>query len=173
MNKRLWIILAAAGIAAAYVAVSTLAPGGGPRGADFRLDSLSGERFYLHDQRGKCVVLVFWSTMCDPCKAELAYLSGLQRELADDRLVVAGICTDAEGPDRVRRAVEPLDVDFPILLDTTGEVAPDWQATVVPTTVIIDADGKVAWRRTGYDATVGRAIRSQIERILARLESDR
>jgi len=172
MNKRLWIILAAAAVVAAYVAVAMLSPAS-PRGADFRLESLSGERFYLHDQRGKCVVLVFWSTMCAPCKAELTYLSNLQRELADDRLVVAGICTDAESPDRASRVVGPLDVDFPVLLDTTGEVTRDWDAVIVPTTVIIDADGKVVWRRAGYDAAVRRAIRSQIERVLPRPESDR
>jgi len=167
MNKTLWIILAGVAVAAVAVAVVVLAPRGNAA-PDFRLQTIAGERFYLHDQRGKCVVLVFWSTTCVPCKAEMTFVGQMARDLADDRLVVAALCTDAETPDEARRTVEPLDLNYPVLLDTGAKVAGQWNVTVAPTTVIIDADGKEAWRREGYDASTGQAIRLQIERLLAR-----
>ena len=134
---------------------------------DFRLERVSGGRFYLREHRGKCVVLVFWSTMCTPCKQEMAFLEELRRELADERLLVAGICIDAESPDQAQGVTEQLRIGYPILLDTGGKVAEAWRVKTVPTTVIVDPRGRVEWRREGYDEATERVIRSQIERMLA------
>ena len=165
MRKSVWIMLVVSAVVAAAALVA-LRPAD-DLARDFRLDSLSHGRFYLHDQRGKCVVLVFWSVACRPCKAELAFLGEMQRELADERFVIAALCTDAETPDQARRAIEPLAIDYPVLLDAGGAVAAAWDAQTVPTTVIIAPDGAEAWRRTGYDASDGRAIRAHVQRLLS------
>ncbi len=169
MNKLVWITLAVGIAVAVGAALLVFGPGDDLR-QDFRLESLSHGRFYLHDQRDKCVVLVFWSVPCEPCKAEMAFLGEMQRELGDRRLVIAGLCTDAQTPEEARRVVEPLDIEFPILLDNGAKVAAAWDAQTAPTTVIIGPDGKEAWRRTGYDVSVGRAIRSQVQRLLGSAE---
>lgn len=169
MNRNLWIILAVVGAVAAAAAVLAFRPVD-RLAPDFALESLAHGRFYLHDQRGKVVVLLFWDPMCVPCKHEMSFLAELQRDLGGADLALAAVCIDPESPDQARRVAEELGVAYPVLLDDGGRVADAWSAAVVPTTVIIDADGKEVWRRQGYDPAVRWAIRSQVERLLAAAE---
>jgi len=169
MNRTPWIVIA---VVVVLAGIALLAVRFGDDAAPaFRLERLSGGRFYLREHHGKCVVLLFWSTTCAPCKREMRFLEALRRDLADERLVIAAICVDADTHDQARNVTEPLGLDYPILLDRGGQVARAWHAKTLPTTVIVDPQGRTAWRREGYDPAAGRLIRSQIERLLAGAEA--
>lgn len=168
-SKSLWIIVAAVIAIAAGMALVTVGPDD-KLVRHFHLPTASGGRFYLQEHRGKYVVLVFWSMTCLPCKQEMSFLADLERELNDERLVIAGLCTDAQSPDQAKAVTEELGISYVIALDTSGEVAEALRVKAVPTTVIVDADGAEVWRREGYDQAVRRAIRSQVERLLGGAE---
>lgn len=141
----------------------------GKAAPDFRLDTLAHGRFYLNSQRGKVVVLVFWSTMCSACKREMVALKELQDELGPKYLVVASVCTDPEDLGEVRRVVGGLSVGYPALLDQGGVVAGRYGVRAVPTTVVVGPEGRMRLVREGYSPALMRQLRNAVEALIENL----
>ncbi len=104
------------------------------------------------DWRGDVVVLNTWYANCPPCRAEAPDLAALSTDYAADGVQVLGINrTDDAG---TAQAFErQFEVPYPSLADTDGAAIAALQGTVpvnaVPTTVVLDRDGKVAARVLG------------------------
>jgi peroxiredoxin len=104
------------------------------------------------DWRGDVVVLNTWYANCPPCRAEAPDLAALSTDYAADGVKVLGINrTDDAG---TAQAFErQFEVPYPSLADTDGAAIATLQGTVpvnaVPTTVVLDRDGKVAGRILG------------------------
>ena len=113
------------------------------------LTDLEGKEWDLDALRGKVVLLNFWASWCGPCIEELPFLN----ELASDpamagRLVVLGV-NFKESPATIERFVKDRTLRFPILPDRSGEHFRKWATGVMPTTVLIDRDGRPRWRIVG------------------------
>jgi thiol-disulfide isomerase/thioredoxin len=145
-----------------------------PATADFTLPDLVGKRISLSDFKGKVVLLNFWATWCSACLAEIPDLVALQKELGD-RVAIVGVAldgvpdedgdmpSDSEGAEtsnkgpphredvkaKVRRAVKARGINYPVLLDPKGSVGGRFNGQELPTTVIIDAEGRVRRRFIG------------------------
>jgi len=159
-------------LAAAVGAMIAGCEAGSGTANDFRLETLNHGRFYLNRHRGRPVVLVFWTTWCITCKQELTYLNDLRREFAEDELTLASVCVDPENIDLARRITEDLALGYPVLLDEmmkdgSTRVAGTFGVRSFPTTVILDAGGKIAWSCEGFGPTDKSAIGRQIDRLLA------
>ncbi|NIZ92645.1 TlpA family protein disulfide reductase [Kineococcus rubinsiae] len=105
----------------------------------------------LSTLRGKPVVLNLWFADCAPCRTEAPALEQVAQEYAG-RASFVGINTGRDDADRVVAFQKTHGVTYPSLLDDDGSallalrgVAP--RAT--PTTVVLDADGKVAAQYAG------------------------
>ena len=114
----------------------------------FTLTDLDGKTMSSTDWKGKVVVVNFWATWCAPCRAEIPDLVALQDKYRDQLLVV-GISED-EGPvDKVRTFTAERKVNYPIVM-TTPDVEKLFPGIVaLPTTFILDKDGKVAQKHVG------------------------
>jgi peroxiredoxin len=134
---------------------------------DFRLDTLSHERFYLNQYRGKVVVLAFWSTWCIPCKSELVELKSFAAMPEYKNVYVAAVCNDPENIDDVKTIIKALVLDYPVLLDKQAKVFKQLGMSAVPTTIVIDRTGKICLTRQGYDAGIMQQIKKNIESLLA------
>jgi len=116
----------------------------------FAVRGLDGKTFKLQDYRGRGVVLDFWATWCQPCRASMPHLDALQERHRDRGLTVIGISVDDGGPVRVKRFVDYLGVRFRIgmaderMLDAYGPIR------AIPTTFFIDRKGQVVRRVVGY-----------------------
>jgi thiol-disulfide isomerase/thioredoxin len=114
----------------------------------FTLTDLDGKKMSSADWHGKVVLINFWATWCGPCRAEIPDLVALQDKYHDE-LVVIGISED-EGPvDAVRKFAAQYKVNYPIVMTTpdTEKLFPGISA--LPTTFILDRDGKVAQKHVG------------------------
>ena len=78
---------------------------GPSRAPDFALTDAAGKTVRLSDYRGKVVLLNFWATWCEPCKAEVPWFVDLQKTYTDD-LVVLGVSFDEDGWKSVRPFIE-------------------------------------------------------------------
>lgn len=139
------------------------------RAPDFRLETLDRKRFYLNEQRGRVVVLVFWATTCSVCKEEMVELKALHDEFRARGAAVAAVaavCTDPENLDAVRRIAKGLGIGYPVLLDRRGEVSKKYSVRVFPTTVVVGPAGRLQLRREGYDPSVMRQVRGKVESLL-------
>ena len=120
---------------------------------------LDGSAWTLAAQRGHPVLLNFWATWCEPCREEMPALAQLaEREQASGLRVVAVNYREAEAA--VRRFVETTSLALPVALDADGTVAKLFDAHAFPTTVAIDAGGRVRFAVMGecdWTAAPGRA----------------
>jgi thiol-disulfide isomerase/thioredoxin len=112
------------------------------------LRDLSGRPHTLADYRGKVVVLDFWATWCDFCKDEIASLTKLQERLAGSPLAILWV-NYGQSPVRVREYVEQLSADVRVLLDPDQDAARAWQVHMIPSSFLVDAEGRVRYRVIG------------------------
>jgi peroxiredoxin len=118
------------------------------------LPSLDGPRHELAQFRGRVLLVHFFATWCEPCRAEMASLRGLQARLAGRPLAIVPISV-AEADGAVRRFFADDPLPFAILLDRDRAVAKAWSIHTLPSTVVLDrdlqprfiAEGDVDWTR--------------------------
>jgi cytochrome c biogenesis protein CcmG/thiol:disulfide interchange protein DsbE len=123
-------------------------PDAGTRAPGFFGQFLDGTALSTETAAGRPVILNFWLTTCEPCIRELPALAGAARE--HDGLLVIGVNYE-EGASAIEAFLDGFEPrpEFPILLDTNGELARAYQVVVFPTTFFIDADGVIRYRRNG------------------------
>ena len=97
------------------------------------------------DIKGKVLLINFWATWCPPCVAEMPSLQRLHQQLnGSDFLLLA---VNEDGGDKARQAVEHfrqrIPFDFEVIFDTSGEMADLFGASSLPTTFLIDKEGKI------------------------------
>ncbi|MBI5462771.1 MAG: TlpA family protein disulfide reductase [Gammaproteobacteria bacterium] len=145
------LVLCAGGLAAQAVtpAGQTLPEVPHPVAApDFELKDLDGVPHKLTDYRGKVVVLNFWATWCPPCRYEMPSMQrGWEKAQADD-IVFLGVNV-GEDADTVFMFLADYSVEFPLLLDMDAKVIKQYQVVGLPTTYIIDPQGRLTHRVVG------------------------
>jgi peroxiredoxin len=122
--------------------------GQGNRAPDFQLETLDGQKVSLEDYRGKVVLLNFWATWCDPCKDEIPALEAAYRARQADGFVVLGV-NFQESAKEIEPFAEKMDMSYPILLDTNGQVMKTFRAVGLPVSLLIDREGVIQVRHTG------------------------
>jgi cytochrome c biogenesis protein CcmG/thiol:disulfide interchange protein DsbE len=106
-----------------------------------------GDAFDLDAQRGKWVVVNFFSTTCVPCIQEHPeLLEWSQRHVTDASIVSV---TFDDSPDAVRAFFEEHGGDWPVLLQDTGSIAISYGVTAVPESYLVDPFGVVRTKIVG------------------------
>jgi cytochrome c biogenesis protein CcmG/thiol:disulfide interchange protein DsbE len=100
-----------------------------------------GEQFDLDAQRGKWVVVNFFSTTCIPCLQEHPELVEFSERHGDEASIVS--VTFEDRPEDVRAFFEAEGGDWPVLLENTGSIAISYGVVAVPESYVIDPFGIV------------------------------
>ncbi len=102
-----------------------------------------GERVALSSFQGHPVVVNFWATWCDPCRAEFPAIEAKYGEYKNSKqLIVIGIDAESDaGPDAAQKFVDSTGSTFPIWLDADGSAEQAYRVDALPTTVFIDRQG--------------------------------
>jgi thiol-disulfide isomerase/thioredoxin len=119
-----------------------------------------GARIRLSDLQDKVVVLDFWASWCGPCAAQAPILDRIARKYGGD-VVVLGINV-GEPASLARRYAMQKGLSYPILSDEAGEAQALYEASTLPTVVLIDRKGNIETFVQGVvgQSTLERAIRS-------------
>ena len=148
----------------ASAAIPAIAPAAAA--PDFTLRTMSGPNMRLAEQRGRVVMVNFWATWCGPCRQEMPQLDRLYQKYRGAGFVLLGVNVD----DDTRKAADvagKLGVSFPVLLDTDKAVSKLYDLSTMPSTVLIDRDGKVRYVHrgylTGYEDNYDRQIRELLK----------
>jgi thiol-disulfide isomerase/thioredoxin len=138
------LLFAAPFFVAPFFAASSQSVAEAPKPApDFALADLSGRIFRPGDYRGKVLLINFWATWCAPCRAEMPDLIRLQKEHGERGLQIVGFTYPPYRRDGVRREINTLKVNYPILLGTDKAASLYGVGDVLPVTIIIDREGSI------------------------------
>jgi len=132
---------------------------------DFALKDSDGKTVKLSDYKGKIVLLNFWATWCGPCKIEIPWFVEFEQTYKDRGFAVLGVSMDEDGWDAVKPYLAAHKINYRILLgdDITGELYGGVES--LPTTFLIDREGKVASVHIGL---VGKAdYENEIKHLVA------
>jgi thiol-disulfide isomerase/thioredoxin len=143
-------------------------PVGGLRFDDGRSQTQS-----LADFHGKVVLLNIWATWCTPCRKELPALEHLGAALDGAEFAILAVSIDRGGIEAVRKLFGQLSIEtLPIYIDTSGRAMRAARVNALPTSLIIDRDGREVARVVGpvdWDAV---ATIDYFRRVVARGEND-
>jgi peroxiredoxin len=110
---------------------------------DFLLRDLEGSIRRLASFRGRVVLLTFWATWCPPCQTEIPLMEALYQTYKDRGFEVVAVASDVEGSEVVQPFVAQHHLSFTTILDTTREVTRLYGVTSLPTTYLLDRQGRL------------------------------
>ncbi len=110
---------------------------------DFTLKDLQGNRITLSDFKGKKpVLLVFFTTWCPYCRAEVPNINNISSRYRSSGLEVIGV--DIQEPrEKVSAFADRNKINFPVLLDSDGKIFRQYRVAGVPARILITKEGKV------------------------------
>ena len=151
---------AAAALLAAAMAASSASAGAPPQSfavhaeprplAELAFEDGDGNARSLADFANRVVLLNLWATWCGPCREEMPTLDRLQAELGGPEFTVVALSIDRAGLDVVRAFFDEIGIEsLELYIDATGAATYTLGAVGLPTTLLIDRDGREVGRLVG------------------------
>lgn len=116
---------------------------------DFTLKSRNGENIKLSEFRGDVVMINFWASWCAPCRQEMPLLEDMYKKYNDLGFVLLGVNVE-EDSSKASELLREIPVSFPILYDNENDVTKLYKVVAMPSTVMVDRDGKMRYLHRGY-----------------------
>jgi peroxiredoxin len=119
---------------------------------DFGGRLLDGAEFASADLAGDVAVLNFWGSWCAPCRVETPEFQEVYADVRDDGVEFLGLNVKETSEQFALAFIDRFGIEFPSLFDPRGEVAlafRDYPANFIPSTIVLDRDGRVAAVYTG------------------------
>ncbi|MHB2154613.1 TlpA family protein disulfide reductase [Calditrichota bacterium GD2] len=123
-----------------------------PEAPAFTLNDLNGNEVSLSDFKGKVVFVNFWATWCPPCRKEIPAFIELIDKYGDDGFVILGVAVDPrefQNVDKVKPFAKEMGINYPVVYDTKGVSQLYGGIRSIPTTFVINREGKVVGRIVG------------------------
>lgn len=144
----LCLLAAALGCRGAAPATAEAVAATGRPAPDFELTAVGAGDVRLADYRGRVVLLDFWATWCIPCRAQAQILEPLYAEYRGRGVEFLAVDSGEEA-EVVRDFVAKNPFPYPVLLDPEDSLGDALQTRVLPTLVVVDKAGKIAYFNEG------------------------
>jgi peroxiredoxin len=129
---------------------------------DFAATDITGQVVRLSENRGKAVIINYWSIYCDYCREEMPELVKTYQSNRD-KLNIIGIDINDE-PAEVRSFVKELNITYPIVIDNTGDLVYKYRVLGRPTSIFINKDGIITGVVPGI--ATPKILEEQLSRVL-------
>jgi len=140
-----------------------------PPTVDFSLPDINGQQVTLSDFMGKIVFLNFWTTWCPECRIEMPSMEKLHRKLKGKDFAMIAVNLQ-EPASRIKNFLKKDPLTFTILLDTKGEIGPQFGIRAVPTTFILDKNGGIIGKALGSRPWDSKESIALFEHLINRVE---
>jgi cytochrome c biogenesis protein CcmG/thiol:disulfide interchange protein DsbE len=130
---------------------------------DFTAKNLVGREIRLSDFRGKVVLVNFWAVWCGPCEAEIPELVDLYNNYRDKGFVIVGV-SDLSDLGDIKSFVAEHKMSYPVVVDP-GHISDDYNVIYLPTSFLLDRDGRIVQKFQGYSPSLRRRLETQIQKL--------
>ena len=147
-----YILLRAVGCALAALALVTpyaWGAGVGDAAPAFTLPTASGESIALDKLRGKVVYVDFWASWCGPCKQSFPWMNAMHDKYGARGLAIVAINVDKKRAD-AERFLAQVPASFAVVYDAAGATPASYAVRAMPSSYLIDANGKVVVVELGF-----------------------
>ena len=156
------LVVAAMLFAAGQIQAASTAAGPAP---DFTLKSNSGKNIKLSELRGQVVMINFWASWCGPCRQEMPLLDQLYKRYQPMGFTLLGVNVE-EDSSAADKILKEIPVSFPVLYDNKSKVSESYQVQAMPSTFLIDRDGKLRYLHKGYRPGTEEDYQKQIRELI-------
>lgn len=115
---------------------------------DFELTDIDGTSHRLSDYRGKVLIINFWATWCPPCREEMPSMDRAWAMLKEEDTQMLAVNV-GEDEDTIFQFTANYPVEFPLVMDRDSKVVEEWPVRGLPTTFVVDREGRLAYRAIG------------------------
>lgn len=119
------------------------------RAVDYELPDMDGQMQSLEQYHGKWVIVNYWATWCGTCMKEMPDLVSMHENNKDKDIVVVGVNFEAIDNDQLKAFVAEQSIPYPVLRSEPVPVTVLGKVPALPTTYIIDPNGKVVAGEVG------------------------
>ncbi len=119
-----------------------------PAAPEFILPDLDGNEVKLSDFRGKVVIVNFWATWCPPCRHEIPSMQRAWEILKGKGVMMLALHVGGN-EDKIWTFLNDFSVEFPVIIDAKSRASKRWRMFGLPTTYIVDPEGRIALRAIG------------------------
>jgi thiol-disulfide isomerase/thioredoxin len=117
---------------------------------EFQFVNADGNPVSLKDWHGKVVLLNLWATWCAPCRAEMPALDRMQADLGSDKFEVVAVAVDKSGLEGARKFLDETKAGkLKLYADPTARVGNELKVIGMPTSILVDAEGREIGRLIG------------------------
>jgi cytochrome c biogenesis protein CcmG/thiol:disulfide interchange protein DsbE len=134
--------------------------------AGLHIRQSDGRPFSFQALEGRVVVLDFWASWCVPCRTSFPFFNRLVEEYGPRGLSVVGLTLE-EDDDAVSDFLDDVPAAFPILRDPTGQAGEAFHVAAMPTTFLLDRQGRIAARFEGSDKRAHERLEAAAKTLLA------
>lgn len=132
--------------------------------ADFELPVQQG-KYKLSDSKGKLVYLDFWASWCGPCKQSFPWMNTMHDKYQSKGLELVGVNLDASNAD-AQSFLTAVQAKFKIAFDQKGAVPRLYGVKGMPTSYLIDRDGKIIFQHMGFNQSDKDKLEEKIKQYL-------
>lgn len=139
----------------------------GSKAPDFSMQDISGNTVKLSDLKGKVVLLDFWASWCVPCKKSMPHIIELYNNRTDSLFTVVAVNVDEE-KSKINEFANSINVTFPfpVIFDKESKLPSIYNVEGMPTSIIIDKEGIIRFKETGFTSEVKEKMDSKIKELL-------
>lgn len=134
---------------ATTLAVTSLVGASASIAPSFSLPSRSGDTVSLDKLKGQVVMINFWASWCGPCRQEFPALDQIYAKYKPMGFTLVAINVESEKAD-AEKFLATTPASFPILFDPDNSVSGKYGVSAMPTTILVDRQGRVRWQHRAY-----------------------
>jgi thiol-disulfide isomerase/thioredoxin len=138
----------------------------GDQATDASFETLDGDHLWLSNYAGKVVMLDFWATWCGPCKSALPALTRIAKARQGQPFVLISVSEDRDGHP-LRDFTASHGMTWTQTWDGNAAAQRLFKVKAYPTTILVDATGRIRFLRTGWNGGAERELNREIDRVLA------
>jgi peroxiredoxin len=139
-----------------------------PAQIELEFETTDNEQMSLGELSAKGPVLInFWATWCQPCKAEIKHLKTIYDKYQDIGLTIVGINQDSpKSLAKVNAFIASQKINYPIVLDPNNQIFQKFNGQVMPYSLLIDGNQEIVFKHTGYLPGDEKKLEEEIKKLL-------